>query len=66
MNVGQDGDTRRFRPLRKRDYYEAKAAADADVVTRWPKCHTCGQDITGAVYGRPPDEVYCFRCWNET
>lgn len=61
MSGGQEGDTRRFRKLKSTDYYEAKAAVEQKLVTRWPKCATCGQDITGQNYGG-----YCFHCHNES
>lgn len=61
MRIGQEGDTRKFRRLKKTDYYEAKAAVDAGEVTRWPTCECCGSSIIGQVY----DGKYCFRCKNE-
>ena len=57
---GQKGDTRRFRKLKSTDYYAAKAACEAKEVTRWPKCKTCGQDITGLNFSG-----YCLHCHNE-
>ena len=61
MSSGQEGDSRKFRRLKRTDYYEAKVAAEQKEVTRWVKCATCGQDITGQNYNG-----YCFRCYNET
>jgi len=58
--IGQEGDTRKFQPLKKDDYYEAKAAAEANVVTEWPKCKCCGEQIKGKNWNG-----YCFRCFNE-
>jgi len=60
LKIGQEGDKRKFRRLKKSDYYEAKAAAEAEEVTRWVKCKCCGDDITGKDFGG-----YCFRCSNE-
>jgi ribosomal protein L32 len=59
--TGQEGDTRPYRKLRRADYYEAKAAADADHVTEWPKCKTCGEAIRGHNWNG-----YCMRCHRET
>ena len=61
MSRGQPGDTRKFRALKKTDYYASKAAAEQKTVTSWPKCLTCGQDITGQNFNG-----YCLHCHNET
>lgn len=60
MSIGQEGDTRQYKRLKRADYYEAKAAADAKTVTKWAKCHTCGQEITGTNYNG-----YCMRCFRQ-
>lgn len=66
-HIGQEGDTRKYRRLKKTDYYEAKSAIEAEKRQSkdWPVCRTCGQKILGATFGSPPDELYCLRCWAE-
>ena len=57
LNIGQEGDTRQFKRLRKSDYYAAKAAFDAKQVTKWAKCQTCGQELRTLNW-----DGYCMRC----
>jgi len=62
MSVGQEGDTRKFKPLRSTDFYNLKAAVEAEKRQphSFPKCQTCGQAITGKNF-----DGYCFKCNNE-
>jgi len=61
MRIGQEGDTRKYRRLRKSDYYEAKAAADAEV-HKWVYCRICGRRL-GAE--RRNWNGLCIDCHNE-
>jgi ribosomal protein L34E len=59
MKIGQEGDTRKYRKLKKDDYYDTKTAVEADK-RRKPyiqNCKTCGQPITGL-----NTNGYCLRC----
>lgn len=61
MSVGQEGDDRKYRPLRKDDYYAAKAAVEQSeegVVY----CKNCGREIS---VSRKNWGGYCFQCKNE-
>ena len=62
MKVGLDGDTRKFKPLRKSDHYEAKAAVTAAKhdPKQFVRCKTCGDPITGQNFSG-----YDHRCHNE-
>ena len=60
MSVGQEGDTRQFKRLKRTDYYEAKAAAEQKQVKRFPRCKTCKQEITGQNFNG-----YCMRCFRQ-
>lgn len=59
--IGQEGDTRKYRRLRKSDYYEAKAAVEAEVVG-YAHCITCGREL-GRV--RKNWNGYCLECSTE-
>jgi len=61
VSVGQEGDDRKYKRLRKSDYYEAKAAAEQPVVGDVP-CKNCGRPL-GTV--RKNWSGYCFECFNE-
>jgi hypothetical protein len=71
MSIGQEGDTRRYRKLRKDDYYATKSAFETPnqhtsrSPTEWPRCSVCGQECRGVTFGVPPDDVTCLRCHNE-
>lgn len=71
MRVGQEGDRRPYRKLRRNDYYESKSAFETDNqhtsrgVDRWPVCSVCGEECRGVTYGVPPDNITCLRCHNE-
>jgi hypothetical protein len=63
MNIGEEGDTRKFRRLRHTDYYDAKSAVEADK-RRKPvikPCVLCGELVTGL-----STNGYCLRCTLET
>jgi len=62
MRIGQEGDTRKYRRLRKTDYYEAKAAVDADKVTKFPPCKVCGRPLGGT---RKNFNGFCLECYTE-
>ena len=59
--IGQEGDTRKYRKLKKSDYYEAKAAAEATVV-QYAHCRTCKREL-GRI--RKNWNGFCFECSNE-
>ena len=61
MRVGQEGDDRKYRRLRKQDFYNAKAAVEAEVVGDVP-CKVCGRMLGVA---RKNWGGYCFECFNE-
>lgn len=61
MRIGQEGDDRKFRRLKKTDYYEAKAAAEADVA-KVQHCKTCGREIGET---RKNWNGYCLQCSQE-
>ena len=61
MSVGQEGDDRKYRRLKKSDYYEAKAAAEAQVA-EVQHCLVCGREIGET---RKNWNGYCFECFNE-
>lgn len=62
MDVGQEGDTRKFRRLRSSDYYNAKAAVQGMRFDpkRFVRCRICGESITGQNY-----DGYCTRCFRQ-
>jgi hypothetical protein len=60
-SIGQEGDDRKYRKLRKSDYYESKAAFEADVA-KVQYCKTCGREIGESRMNRGG---YCFLCQNE-
>lgn len=62
--IGQEGDTRPYRRLRRSDYYEAKSAVEAEKREEWPRCSVCGQEIRGANFGTE-EEPIDLRCWSE-
>ncbi len=57
MSIGQEGDTRQYRRLKRTDYYASKSAFDQKQIKKYPKCKGCGQDITGHNWSG-----YCLRC----
>jgi hypothetical protein len=57
MSNGQEGDTRQFKHLKRSDYYELKRGDEVKPIDKWPKCKTCGQEITGVNFNG-----YCLRC----
>lgn len=59
--IGQEGDTRKFRSLRKKDYYEAKARVDAPVEKK-QYCKVCGRPLGDT---RKNWGGHCFQCSNE-
>jgi len=61
MSIGQEGDTRKYRRLKSTDYYEAKAAVEADVV-KYSYCRVCGREL-GRV--RKNFNGYCLECYTE-
>lgn len=63
MSIGQEGDTRQYKRLRRTDYYDAKAANDGLKLDpkHFPRCKICGQDIVGQVYNLG----YCMRCFRQ-
>ena len=73
--IGQEGDTRPWRRLRRDDYYESKSAVEAEKkglsqltsvkIDRWPMCSVCGNECRGVSFGQPPKDVTCLRCWSE-
>jgi len=75
VEIGQEGDTRRYRKARRDDYYEFKAAWEAYKngstqstsvkPDRWPVCSVCGLECRGVTYGVPPKNITCLRCWSE-
>jgi hypothetical protein len=62
LSVGQEGDTRQYRRLKRSDYYVAKAAVEASKrdPKRFPKCKNCKEEITGLNFNG-----YCLRCHDE-
>ena len=58
MRIGEEGDTRKYRRLRKSDYYVAKSGVEAEQVTKYPKCANCGRVITGTNFNG-----YCLYCY---
>jgi hypothetical protein len=60
--IGQEGDTRKFKRLRSTDYYEAKAAVQAEKRQphSLPLCKNCGQSLTGQNFNG-----YCLLCKDE-
>jgi hypothetical protein len=73
--IGQEGDTRPYRKLRRTDYYDSKAAFEAEKkgltqhtsrgIDKWPRCSVCGQECRGVTFGVPPGDITCLRCWSE-
>jgi len=63
MSIGQEGDTRQYRRLRKSDYYESKAAVEGlKLDPKYiPRCSACKQEITGHVWGSEKEPL-CMRC----
>jgi hypothetical protein len=61
MKIGQEGDDRKYRRLRKSDYYEAKAAVEAEV-HKQEYCKVCGRPLEPE---RKNWGGYCFECFNE-
>ena len=61
MKIGQEGDSRKYRRLRNTDYYEAKAAAEAEII-KYAKCRVCGREL-GRV--RKNFNGYCLECYTE-
>ena len=69
MNIGQEGDQRKYRRPRRGDYYEAKSALESqhNDRRRWLRCKGCGKRIDTNVehnFGTE-EEPYGLRCWNE-
>ena len=60
--IGEEGDTRKYKRLRRSDYYVVKPAVEAArrEPKRFPKCKTCGLPITGQNYNG-----YDLRCKDE-
>jgi len=61
MRIGQEGDDRKYRKLRKTDHYMAKAAVDA-TVTKWQYCKVCNRQL-GKV--RKNWNGFCLECYTE-
>lgn len=62
MNVGLDGDTRKFRHAKKTDYSAPVQAANEQKPERTRYCVACGiplEPLTKEWNG------YCLRCFNE-
>ena len=62
MNVGQEGDTRKYLKLRHSDHYQLKPAVQAEKKEpkRLPKCKCCKQPIVGLNLNG-----YDLRCFTE-
>jgi hypothetical protein len=62
MSMGQEGDTRKFRP-------PYPGGVTKDISTKPAKkkyCYACGLEITGKVWRVDSKNVECTRCYNES
>ena len=63
MQIGQPNDDRKYRRLRKSDYYSVKKAADQKVKGSFDKCGICGRSLEGV---RKNWGGFCIECRNDT